>query len=131
MKNYIGTKLVQAEPASHEGGKVYLRTDGILKTMATVEEGYKVVYEDGYEIWLPKDVFEKAYNVADTPLARMYIERDELADRLNTLTAFLNRGDAELIVCEKQLKLMEWQEIHMHGYLKALNDRIALAENRI
>lgn len=124
MKTYIGTNLVQAEPASREGGKVYLRTDGILKTMATVEEGYKVVYEDGYEIWLPKDVFEKAYNVADTPLARMYIERDEPADRLNRLIAFLIREDAELIVGEKRLKLKEWREMHMYDYPTVLKDRI-------
>ncbi len=44
MKNYIGTKLVNAEPESREG-----------------KEGYKVVYEDGYTSWSPKDVFEKAY----------------------------------------------------------------------
>jgi hypothetical protein len=25
------------------------------------EEGYKVVYEDGYESWSPKETFEKAY----------------------------------------------------------------------
>jgi len=24
-------------------------------------EGYKVVYQDGYESWSPKDVFERAY----------------------------------------------------------------------
>ena len=26
------------------------------------EDGYKVVYEGGYESWSPKDVFEKAYH---------------------------------------------------------------------
>ena len=25
------------------------------------EVGYKVVYEDGYESWSPKDVFERCY----------------------------------------------------------------------
>ena len=25
------------------------------------DDGYKVVYEDGYESWSPKDVFEKGY----------------------------------------------------------------------
>ena len=116
MKNYIGTKVVKAEPANRKDGG---------------GEGYKVVYEGGYESWSPKDVFEKAYKIADTPLDRMYIERDELADRLGKLSKFLDREDAIQIVCEKQLKLMEWQEIHMHDYLKALNDRIALAENSI
>ena len=50
MKNYIGTKLIKAEP---------LDKDGL--------QGYKVVYSqpDGseYTSWSPKDVFEKAYRV--------------------------------------------------------------------
>ena len=44
MKQYIGTKVIKAEPEMEEG-----------------VEGYKVVYEDGYVSWAPKDVFEKAY----------------------------------------------------------------------
>ena len=44
MKQYIGTKLIEAEPAERYG-----------------QEGYKVLYPDGYESWSPKDVFEKAY----------------------------------------------------------------------
>ena len=44
MKQYIGTKVVQAEPA---------------------ENGYKVVYPDGYASWSPKEVFEKAYRPTD------------------------------------------------------------------
>ena len=47
MKKYIGTKSVQATPAVRKGGKVYLPTDAIPRSMESVEEGYKVVYEDG------------------------------------------------------------------------------------
>ena len=45
MKSYIGVKAVKAEPQA-KGEK----------------DGYKVVYEDGYESWSPKDIFEKAYH---------------------------------------------------------------------
>ncbi len=65
MKQYIGTKMVSATPAIRKGGKVYLPCDEIPKSMETIEEGYKVVYEDGYESWSPKDVFEKAYRPCD------------------------------------------------------------------
>lgn len=65
MKQYIGTKLVSATPAIRKGGKVYSPTDEIPKSMEPVEEGYKVIYEDGYESWSPKDVFEKAYRPCD------------------------------------------------------------------
>jgi len=44
MKTYIGTKFIKAEPQPKDG-----------------EDGYKVVYPDGYESWSPKAVFEEAY----------------------------------------------------------------------
>ena len=44
MKQYIGTKVVQAEPAA---------------------DGYKVMYPDGYVSWCPKEVFEEAYRPTD------------------------------------------------------------------
>lgn len=57
MRQYIGTKLVQAEPEM----LTYKNEQG----EEVQEEGYKVVYADGYESWSPKDVFEKAYRMSD------------------------------------------------------------------
>lgn len=45
MKRYIGTKIITAEP--------HMRGFG--------NEGYRIVYPDGYESWSPKAVFEEAY----------------------------------------------------------------------
>lgn len=51
MNKYIGTKLIEAESAEKDG-----------------KEGYKVRYQDGYESWSPKDVFESAYlKLGDNP----------------------------------------------------------------
>ncbi len=66
MKEYIGTKIVQAEPAwkitDEDGSFVQVKSDhGLCKNGSTIEDGYKVVYQDGYESWSPKDVFEAAY----------------------------------------------------------------------
>ena len=61
MKKYIGTKVVDATPAWRVEGKVYLKYEAVPRSMNR-EDGYKVVYEDGYESWSPKDVFEKAYH---------------------------------------------------------------------
>lgn len=44
MKNYVGVKIVKAEP---------MKKDGL--------PGYRVRYKDGYESWSPKAVFEEAY----------------------------------------------------------------------
>ena len=60
MKNYIGTKIIQAEPAYRVDGKVYPISEPCPRCMNR-QEGYKVCYPDGYESWSPKDVFEKAY----------------------------------------------------------------------
>lgn len=55
MKKYIGVKLVQAEPMARK------RESGHILADTGYEDGYKVVYPDGYESWSPKEVFEKAY----------------------------------------------------------------------
>lgn len=44
MKNYVGTKFIEAEPQEKDG-----------------KDGYKVKYADGYVSWSPKEVFEEAY----------------------------------------------------------------------
>ena len=57
MKQYIGTKLVKAEPAIMVNGKLVLveSFDTPIPTPidAEVKEGYKVHYPDGYESWSP------------------------------------------------------------------------------
>ncbi|MDE3023706.1 MAG: DUF2829 domain-containing protein [Pseudomonadota bacterium] len=52
MKKYIGTKLIQAEPA------LSTKESGIHPIGS---QGYKVIYPDGYASWSPKEEFEKAY----------------------------------------------------------------------
>lgn len=60
MEKYIGTKIIEAEPAYRIDGKVYALSTPVPRSMNR-EEGYKVHYSDGYESWSPKDVFEAAY----------------------------------------------------------------------
>ena len=72
MKHYIGVKLITASPA--------LRIDGVLHetdekftlpalpdTAGNIEEGYKVVYPDGYTSFSPRKVFEDAYYPLEDP----------------------------------------------------------------
>ena len=61
METYIGTKIIEAAPAVRKGGKVYDLTWPIPRSMEPEEPGYRVRYQDGYESWSPKDVFERAY----------------------------------------------------------------------
>lgn len=76
MRQYIGTKIIEAEPAfrmkdefSPNGYKIY-PADSIAippESLAGegIEEGYRVCYADGYESWSPKEVFEEAYRPTD------------------------------------------------------------------
>ena len=70
MKQYIGTKIIHAEPARRywfEGDEKLVVPDSEenperIKQATACESGYKVVYPpDGYESWSPKAVFEEAY----------------------------------------------------------------------
>jgi hypothetical protein len=49
MKQYIGTKIIQAKPADRSAS----------------EPGYFVRYADGYESWSPKAAFDEAYRKCD------------------------------------------------------------------
>ena len=69
MKQYIGTKIIHAEPLQR--GDV----NGI-------KDGYKVVYPDGYESWSPKEVFEAAYRLTDGMSFGLAIEAAKRGERI-------------------------------------------------
>lgn len=60
MKKYVGVKLVEAEPMTR--GE-FFNSQGKDSSFldAPHQEGYMVVYPDGYKSWSPKEVFENAY----------------------------------------------------------------------
>lgn len=67
MERYIGTKIIIAEPQEKDG-----------------RAGYKVVYEDGYVSWSPKETFERAYRRitdAEIDLIENYILKGAVAGR--------------------------------------------------
>ena len=63
MREYIGVKLVKAEPMTKRINTERSVDDAPEKFEEV--EGYRVVYKDGYESWSPKDVFEEAYKPID------------------------------------------------------------------
>lgn len=65
MKQYIGTKLIEAEPAYRVDGKTVQPTTWPIPEGSVAEEGYAVRYPDGYMSWSPKEVFEEAYRPTD------------------------------------------------------------------
>lgn len=69
MKQYIGTKIIEAEPAYRcMDGQGHITITGdpseAFPNFPSVEDGYRVQYADGYVSWSPKDTFERAYEKA-------------------------------------------------------------------
>ena len=81
MKQYIGTKVIQAEPAYRVDGKVFVKAN-IVPYGYKIEDGYKVVYPDGYESWSPKDVFEAAYRATDGMNFGLAIEAAKMGKKI-------------------------------------------------
>lgn len=65
MKKYIGTKMLHATPMTRGEYNKY-RGWTIPENENPDEEGYIVTYEDGYESYSPKDVFEASYRECDS-----------------------------------------------------------------
>lgn len=129
MKKYIGTKSVEAVPMelgeyiNKSGRNPY--KDGARKDD---EQGYLVKYEDGYESWSPKDVFEKAYKPADTFLDRLYIEDTELKEKYNKCNTFVDSDKfRETIKEDYPSFLLYLQREAMGSYLGTLHNRIEYA----
>lgn len=62
MKLYIGTKILKAQPMNlgdynaHRGWDIPADED-------PAKEGYLVQYDNDYQSWSPKEVFEAAYRL--------------------------------------------------------------------
>lgn len=120
IHKYIGTKVVKAYPC-----KAW-KNAGEHKVG---DEGYKVIYEDGYVSWSPKDVFEKAYKIADTYVERMQIEYEELQERREKLTDFLAEDHCDLLD-DNECTLLTYQLMAMNEYALALRRRIDYAKQK-
>lgn len=90
MKQYIGTKMVQAEPATRfrmENGKT------------VCDDGYTVRYSDGYESWSPKDVFEDAYRETNAMNFGLAIEAAKLGEKI-ARKGWNGKGMYVFLACE-------------------------------
>lgn len=129
MKKYIGTKQIEAEPMTMgEADRNHLIAVGekLSKEEQSIE-GYHTKYDDGVESWLPKDVFEKTYKVANAPLDRMRIESKELSDKIYSLALFLEREQFNELDCVTQGMLKVQYRI-MCNYWQILNHRATKME---
>lgn len=133
LKTYIGTKEVKAAPMD-EATAV---DKGFARKNVDNHEwrlGYNVQYTnpDGstYDSWSPASVFNKSYRIADTFENRLYIEVDDLNDKLVKLrNALYCTDDFSRKVGIQQYSLMVAQEKAMESLINILNMRIDLLLN--
>lgn len=127
MKTYLCHKIVQAEPMTLG----FFETTRNRKMYAddtqhdATAEGYLVKYEDGYESWSPKAVFEAGYRCIETAKDRVQIELTDLQIRLESLQAFVN-SDKFNELGEYMQKLLLEQKASMTDYADVLEQRLQL-----
>lgn len=122
MEEYIGVKKIKAEPYT--------------MTTTLEEDGYKVVYEDGYESWSPKKVFEKAYkkikgikdckdiNHGIAHQSRVLDEANDLNLNIYKLESFILINSTFRTLPLDEQDRMNQQLIAMKYYLTILVERI-------
>lgn len=133
MEKYLGVKLIEAEPMTLVK---YNSKEGVrqIEPKTPGNDGYLVKYEDGYESWSPKDVFEKAYrkikqlDIRKKELlphqTRVQDEAYELNDKVYKLNEFiLNNKIFNTLPEEEQIRLQQ-QLMAMRYYLTILVERI-------
>ena len=115
MEKYIGTKMIQAEPAYRVSTEnftnvIHPKTYAIPedRTGQTWEDGYKVVYPDGYVSWSPKDVFEATYRPVDGMNFGLAIEAAKMGKRIarkgwngKNMSVAYQKGYPDGIPCNK------------------------------
>ena len=116
MEKYIGTKMVKAEPAyrywMEDGEKVIVAHDEDkpqkIVDAVSREDGYKVVYPDGYVSWSPKEVFEEAYRPTDGMNFGLAIEAAKMGKRIarkgwngKNMSVAYQKGYPDGIPCNK------------------------------
>lgn len=120
MKKYITSTTIQAKPMNH---KEALKMG--LKINKVCGDGFYILDEKGNESWLPEDLFQKKYKAAETYIDRLYIERDELQEKIEKLSRFL-KTNLEIRRDEESFSLLHRQILFMEEYLDTLNKRIKL-----
>lgn len=127
MKKYIKKEEVNATPAWRVNGIVYPKDGAVPKSMNR-EDGYKVVFEDGSETYVPKEKFEKEYNLSDTFFDRLLIEDSELTAKYEKCSEFVDSDKfREVVKDDYPAFLLHLQCEAMGSYLGALHNRIEYA----
>ena len=122
MKKYISRREVLAEPMD-ELQAVELGYARPNEDNHEWRQGYHVLYPDGYHSWCPKKQFEESNRYAETFVHRLFIEDEELNERIKSLKSFM--------YTEKFNSLEPAQRICMERQLGSMSSYDSILEERI
>ena len=132
MEKYVGIIEVMAEPmtfgkAVEKGFIFYDINNGPLTEEQFNQVGYIIEHANSIYQWLDKETFDSHYAKVDSAIDKLYVERKQVADRLQKLCMFTSKQNFnELVPDVEERKLLLYQQAHMNEYLSALNQRIKL-----
>lgn len=131
LKQYTGTKTVKVRPMTMgEAYECKLLKEGVRPSECETDKaGYLVEYEDGYQSWSPKDVFDAAYKPSETFLERLDNECDEIGARYNKAKDFINSDRFDNLSPIAKLLLMA-QSATQREYICLLIDMIDEAKEK-
>lgn len=131
LKQYTGTKTVKARPMTMgEAYECKLLKEGVRPSECETDKaGFLVEYEDGYQSWSPKDVFDAAYKPSETFLERLDNECDEIGARYNKAIDFINSDRFDNLSPIAKLLLMA-QSATQREYICLLIDMIDEAKEK-
>lgn len=106
MEKFLGIKLIEAEQMTSEEYNEKVRP---FVYSGEDKRGYKVVYDDGYDDWSPKDVFEKAYRRIDNLTFGLAIEALKEGNKVaregwngKGMFVVYQKGYPQGVLCNKQ-----------------------------
>lgn len=128
MDKYILKMTVLAEgmsmcDAQDRGYLNRIDSEKMFSKKGVMTTGVLVQYENGYQSWIPEDVFNLARSKNSTFLERLVAERDEIADRMGKLALFL-KSDIFMNMNDYSRELLMEQYRIMISYVDCLNRRI-------
>ena len=124
LEKYISRKEVLAEPMD-EAQAVELGYARPNEDNHEWRQGYHVLYPDGYHSWCPKKQFEESNRCAETFLNRLFIELDDLKEKIKSLKSFMYTEKFNSLELSQRI-CMERQLGAMTSYNSILEERICL-----
>ena len=130
MEKYIGKRTISATPMNAHGAEAVLNKKIVLNDEKLSGEGYLVESANGSMSWMPKETFERSWEKAEAFLDRLIIEMNDLTEKMEKLSDFIEKNDVFSKLGEKEKGLLEDQLRYMCKYRDCLEERSIIYQTK-